>query len=207
MASPVAHSFAGLWTFLLLVWRTRARVCERWVRFGQLCLLVLVANLADFDFVPEIIFHRDFHHGFTHSLLAAVLAAFLFASIWKIAGTFWASGGIYFIAYSSHLLIDLVTGAQLGWNHTGYGIPLFWPSPENDLRSLLVLDYGLKHGSFSAIFSLANLQAVCYDLALFGTITAALLLSRARDLLKSPRMSAPRQDSACMLQAKSAHRE
>jgi inner membrane protein len=207
MASPVAHSFAGFWTFLLLTRRCQ-NITGQWLkRLGQLGMLVFVANLADFDFLPELISRKDFHRGFSHSLLAAALAAILFAGLWRIAGSFWTSAGIYFIAYASHLLIDFFTGLELGWNHSGSGIPLFWPWPTKDFGSLLVLDYGVRHGSLAAIVSLANLRAACYDLCLFGTITAVLLLWRARYVLKKPRTSSPSGRTGCLLHTEGAHPE
>ena len=200
MASPIAHSFAGLWTFLLLAQRMKARLGNQWHNgLRRLCLLVLVANLADLDFVPELLSGKDFHRGFSHSLLAAIIAAFVFAGLWRIAKSFWASAGIYFIAYASHLLIDFFSGVELGWNHTASGIPLFWPWPDKDFGSLLVLDYGVRHGSFAAIFSLANLRAICYDMCLYGTITAALLLWRARYVLKQRGGRAPAGNADCLL--------
>jgi membrane-bound metal-dependent hydrolase YbcI (DUF457 family) len=201
MASPVAHSFVGLWTFLFLAKELGVRVTQQWRRrMGELCLLVFVANLADFDFVPELYFHRDFHRGFSHSLLATVIAALVFPLFWRIAGSFRASARIYFIAYASHLVIDFFTGHQLGWNHSGSGIPLLWPWPKGDVGSLLVLDYGVRHGSFGSIFSLANVRAVCYDLCLFGTITAGVLLWRAQYVLKKPTVSPPAENPRCLVQ-------
>lgn len=193
MASPVAHSFAGFWTFLLFAEQTKIRLRDQWRRYvGQLCLLVFLANLADLDFLPELLFHKDYHRGFSHSLLAAILASLALAWIWKIVGTFWPSFAIYFAAYGSHLAIDFFTGMQLGWNHSGSGIPLFWPW-SGDLRSLLILIYGVNHGSMSAIFSMANLQAVCYDFVFFGSITTGLLLWRTQYILNNRSLSQPRK--------------
>lgn len=187
MASPVAHTFAGFWTFLLFAERTKIRLHDEWRRYaGHLCLLVFVANLADLDFIPELFFHRDYHRGFSHSLLAAILASLALTWIWKIAGTFWSSFLIYFVAYGSHLVIDFFTGMHLGWNHSSFGIPLFWPLSTRDVASALVLVYGVTHGSsMSALFSLANVRAVCYDLFFFGIITGGLVLCRARYVLNN----------------------
>lgn len=208
MASPIAHSFAGLWIFGLLTHGYKTRPVGGWSkRLREFCLLVFVANLADFDFLPELLFRKDLHRGFSHSLLAAVLAGFAFAVIWRIAGGFWASAGVYFAAYASHLLIDFFTGLELGWNHSGSGIPLLWPWPNKDFGSLLVLDYGVRHGSAAAIFRLANLRAVCYDLCLYGTITVALLQWRARYVLKKPTMSSPIGPAGPLLQPERAHRK
>jgi inner membrane protein len=208
MASPVAHSFAGFWTFLLLMDQLKIRLRERWKKYvGQLCLLVFVANLADLDFAPELLFHKDYHRGFSHSLLAAVLASLAFTWIWKIAGNFWSSFGIYFVAYGSHLVIDFFTGMRLGWNHSGSGIPLFWPLPTPEVGSLLVLVYGVTHGSVSALFSLANLRAVCYDVVFFGIITGGIVLWRARYVLNNPNMSQPTKATGQPAQYQAAHRE
>jgi inner membrane protein len=184
MASPVAHTFAGFWTFLLFAERTKIQLRGEWRRYaGHLCLLAFVANLADLDFLSELLFHKNYHRGFSHSLLAAILASLALTWIWKIAGTFWLSVLIYFAAYGSHLVIDFFTGTHLGWNHSSFGVPLFWPLSTRDVGSGLVLVYGVTHGSMSALFSLANLRAVCYDFVVFGTITGGLVLWRAREVL------------------------
>jgi len=194
MASPIAHSFAGFWSFVLFAEQMKIRLGEQWRRYmAQLCLLICVANLADLDFIPELLFHKDYHRGFSHSLLAAILASLALTWIWKITGTFWSSFGIYFAAYGSHLVIDFFTGTQLGWNHSGAGIPLFWPWPGNDIRSLLVLIYGVNHGSVSAIFSVANLRAVCYDVIFFGCITTGIILWQTRHLRNNRNMSQRRE--------------
>jgi membrane-bound metal-dependent hydrolase YbcI (DUF457 family) len=174
-------------------------------RFGQLCALVFVANLADLDFLPELLFGKNIHRGPSHGVLAAISVAILFAAVWRIAGTFWTSAGVYFVAYGSHLLIDFFTGLDLGWNHSASGIPFFWPW-RRDFGSPLVLDYGVRHGNFAALTSVANLRAVCYDLCLYGTITALLLVGRARYVLKNPGKSASRGDNR-LLQTAGAHQK
>jgi membrane-bound metal-dependent hydrolase YbcI (DUF457 family) len=170
VASPVAHSLAGFWTFLLLTLRSKMHLiaaCRRYL--PQLILLILLANLADFDFLVGL------HHGFTHSFAAAVFVALAVSCVWRIAGTFWRSATLYFLAYSSHLLIDLFTGAKLGWNATASGIPLFWPW-RKEFGSPLILVVGVKHKDFPALFSMENLQSSSYELLIFGVITAALMV-------------------------------
>ncbi len=168
-------------------------------------MLVFVANLADLDFLPELFFRQDIHRGPSHSLLAAILAGIIFAGLWRIAGTYWASAGVYFIAYGSHLLIDFFTGQDLGWNHSASGIPFFWPWPDTttNFASLLVLDYGVRHGSLSALVSPANLRAACYDLCAYGALTLVLLLWRARYVLKKPGSCSASGGTGCLLQAES----
>jgi membrane-bound metal-dependent hydrolase YbcI (DUF457 family) len=170
VASPVAHSLAGFWTFLLLTLRSKMHLiaaCRGYL--PQLILLVLLANLADFDFPFGL------HRSFTHSLAAAVFVALAVSYVWRIAGSFWRSAGLYFLVYSSHLLIDLCTGAKLGWNATASGIPLFWPW-RKEFGSPLVLIVGVKHKDFAALFSIENLQSSLYELLIFGAITAVLMV-------------------------------
>jgi len=170
VASPVAHSLAGFWTFLLLTLRSKMRLiaaCRRYL--PQLLLLVLIANFADIDFLFGL------HRSFTHSLAAAVFVALAVSCVWRIAGTFWRSAGLYFLAYGSHLVIDLFTGAKLGWNATGSGIPLFWPW-KREFSSPLILIVGVKHKDLPALFSIENLQSSSYELLTFGAITVVLLI-------------------------------
>jgi len=170
VASPVAHTFAGFWTFLLLTSRLKVRLvtaCRQYL--PQLILLILLANLADVDFLFGI------HRGFTHSLAVAVFVALAVGCMWRIAGTFWRSAILYFLAYGSHLVIDLFTGAKLGWNASGAGVPLFWPW-KREFSSPLILIVGVKHKDFPALFSRENLQSSSYELLIFGVVTAALMV-------------------------------
>jgi len=178
MASPVAHSIAGFWTFLLLTARTKMRLataCRQYL--PQLLLLILLANLPDVDFLfgfGTSVTANALHHGFTHSFAAAAFVALVVSCIWPIAGSFWRSAVLCFLAYSSHLLIDLCTGTKLGWNGTASDIPLFWPW-EKEFRSPLVLIVGVKHKDLAAIFSIENVRSSLYELLIFGGTTVVLV--------------------------------
>src|SRR5439155_10862209 len=164
---------------MLLTARLKMRfvtACRQYL--PQLVLLVLLANLADVDFLIGLGTEANanaLHHGFTHSLAAAVFVALAVSCVWRIAGSFWRSAGLYFVAYSSHLLIDLCTGTKLGWNATASDTPLFWPW-RKDFGSPLVTVVGVKHKDFAALFSMENLQSSVYELLIFGVITAALIV-------------------------------
>jgi inner membrane protein len=183
MASPIAHSFAGLWTFLAAA--GRSKLISRWREFlPKLCMLVLVANAADLDIIAEVITGKDLHRGFSHSLLAAVLVTLICTWLWEIAGDFRRSAALYFAAYASHLLIDIFTGTDLGWTHSGSGVPLLWPCGIK-FSSPLILIYGVEHRKDWSSVSAADLWQRGYELLVFGGITIGLLAWRRWYLRKT----------------------
>jgi membrane-bound metal-dependent hydrolase YbcI (DUF457 family) len=188
MASPVAHSFAGFWTFLAFVGRSRtglAARCREYRKYlPQIAVLILLANLADFDFLPGFVLEgnaNSLHRGFSHSLAAALFVALALSCIWRIMPGFWRSTLVYFTAYGSHLLIDLFTGTRIGWTHSGFGIPLFWPWSK-EFSSPLILIFGVHHNNFASLFSLDNVWSCAYELLIFGAITVVIFALRTRKL-------------------------
>lgn len=182
VASPIAHSFAGFWTFLLFAKDLRLRLSRPWRSWlARLGLLIVVANLADFDFVISfaLLGNERLHHEFSHSLTVAVLVSLALSYVWRIARGFWPTFVIYLTAYGSHLLIDLFTGSELGWTDSGSGIPLFWPLHQK-FSSPLILIPGVRHLDLKALFSIENAWSASYELVVFGAITAIVLLIRAR---------------------------
>ena len=184
MASPIAHSFAGLWTFLLFAKQLQIRLTVHWRKYLlPLGVLVLLANLPDFDFLISLALlgNASLHHEFTHSLVAGVLVALAVSCVWRIAPGFWRSAMIYFTAYGSHLLIDLCSGRTLGWTNTGSGIPLLWPWPKN-FSSPLILIPGVRHETLRAIFSMDNAWSSIYELLTFGAVTGIVFVLWKRKL-------------------------
>jgi len=183
VASPIAHSFAGFWTFLVFAKQLQIRVAAQWRQYLlRLGVLVVLANLPDFDFPISLALlgNTSLHHGFSHSLAAAVLVALAVSCVWRIVAGFWRSAMIYFTAYGSHLLIDLCTGPTLGWTNTSFGIPLLWPWPKK-FSSPLILIPGVRGKDFAALFSLNNVWSCTYEVLTCGAITAvALVLWRGR---------------------------
>src|SRR5438105_5265926 len=111
MASPVAHSFAGFWTFLLLPVQSSRAIVRQWRPYlPKLAVLVLLANLPDLDFFIELGRNaNELHRGLTHSLLAAVIVSLGLGVLWQIIPGYWRSALLYFTAYGSHLLIAIAT--------------------------------------------------------------------------------------------------
>ncbi|PYL63049.1 MAG: hypothetical protein DMF24_01630 [Verrucomicrobia bacterium] len=178
VASPIAHTFGGFWTFLILAAQLKTRLAAQWRQWlPRLGVLMLVANLPDLDFLP-VLFNgsaKNLHHSFTHSLIFAILVSLILSSAWRIAPGFWRSTLLYFTAYSSHLLIDFFTGTKIGWTHTGFGMPLFWPWSK-EFSSPLILTFGVRHKTFAALFSLDNIWSCTYELLTCGAITAIILV-------------------------------
>jgi membrane-bound metal-dependent hydrolase YbcI (DUF457 family) len=181
MASPIAHSFAGFWTSLVLRRRAKTRLTGPWRQyFPRVGVLILLANAPDLDlFIPPGFPGSALHRGFTHSLAVAILISLALSCAWRIAPGFWRSTILYFTAYSSHLLIDFFTGTKIGWTNTGFGMPLFWPWGKT-FSSPLILFLGIHHKDFAALFSLDNVWACTYELLTCTVITvvAGLLWKR-----------------------------
>ncbi|MBI4368544.1 MAG: metal-dependent hydrolase, partial [Candidatus Omnitrophica bacterium] len=118
MPLPVIHSFAGY-----AVHKVSKKSNSKW-QWVRLSVFALVANLADFDFLPGLIQHQAllYHRGISHSLGAALLCGFAvaFLAITFMRTSFvrnfiWGSA-----AYFSHVVLDFFCGPQAP-------IPLFWP--------------------------------------------------------------------------------
>ena len=184
MASPIAHSFAGFWIFLALAEELKSRLVARWRQWLlPLGVLVLLANLPDVDFLLGCFQGNpnNAHRDFTHSLASAVLISLALSCVWRIAPGFWRSTLLYFTAYSSHLLIDFFSGTKIGWTHTGFGMPLFWPWSK-EFSSPLILTFGIRHKDFAALFSLDNVWSCTYELLTCGAITAVVFVLWKRRL-------------------------
>ena len=195
MASPIAHSFAGFWTSLVLRRRAKTRLTGPWRQyFPRLGVLILLANAPDLDLFITPGFPRSaLHRGFTHSLAVAILISLALSCAWRIAPGFWRSTILYFTAYSSHLLIDFFTGTKIGWTNTGFGMPLFWPWGKT-FSSPLILFLGIHHKDFAALFSLDNVWVCTYELLTCTIVTLVVGLlwkRRLKSRTNRPKSEAP----------------
>jgi len=183
MASPIAHSFAGFWTFIATRGRSKTRLTAHWHQLlPRLGVLILLANAADLDlFLPPGFPNNAVHRGFTHSLTVAILVSLALSCIWRIAPGFWRSTILYFTAYSSHILIDFFTGTKIGWTNTGFGMPLFWPWHKT-FSSPLILIFGVRHKDLAAVLSFDNVWACTCELLTCGAITVVVLVLWKRRL-------------------------
>jgi membrane-bound metal-dependent hydrolase YbcI (DUF457 family) len=180
VASPIAHTFAGFWTFLVLATQFKTRLTAHWREWlPPLIILVLLANLPDLDFLIYC-FNRngkDLHHTFTHSLTFSIFISLALSCAWRIVPGFWRSTLLYFTACSSHILIDFFTGREIGWTNTGFGMPLFWPW-SREFSSPLIFTFGIRHKNLAQLLSLENVRTCAYELLTCSAISIAVLILR-----------------------------
>jgi hypothetical protein len=76
VASPIAQTFAGFLTFLVLAAQLKTRLAAQWRQWlPRTGVLILLANLPDLDFLPVCFDGNatNLHHSFTHSLTVGIL--------------------------------------------------------------------------------------------------------------------------------------
>jgi inner membrane protein len=149
---------------------------ERRVMFAA----IVIAVLPDIDglwFRAIPYGHPLGHRGFTHSLLFAVmrglvLAAFFARAGWTGGRSFWALALFFSLVTASHGFFDALTSGGLGvaffapFDHTRYFLP--WrPIPVSPL-------------SAAGLLTPRGLRVMSWELALFGTFTAASALWHRR---------------------------
>ena len=141
MPSPIAHSIIG---YLLRRLPTAKKALPgKWMSLTPIAAAygVLVSNLPDLDFIPQIITGFRFHRGPSHSFLAAVLVSTLLTSIiyrfyrrTHYTSLLTSTLGVY----CTHLLMDLFTSG-------GTGLPLLWPLSDRTFRAPFVLFPPVHH--------------------------------------------------------------
>ncbi len=119
MPSPIAHSVSG---YLISKLPIKTNKSWRSHKIIRLLFVVLVANAADFDFIPQIITGEKYHHGLTHSITFSLIFSLVSGLIAYWYNKRLAIPIFIFVLslYSSHLFLDFFTSG-------GDGIELFWP--------------------------------------------------------------------------------
>ncbi|MGB7086878.1 MAG: metal-dependent hydrolase [Phormidesmis sp.] len=153
MPSPIFHSVSGYVFTRLPFVRVKVKEYSRPQLPGQrpnhqrslalpvVVYSVVVANLPDLDFVPQIVTGIRFHRGPSHSLLLAFIISGLLSWIvhrYREQISYRAVFILTFGLYASHLLLDLFTSG-------GTGIPLLWPLSAQAFQSPLPLFPPVHH--------------------------------------------------------------
>ncbi|MBX7165065.1 MAG: metal-dependent hydrolase [Pirellulales bacterium] len=184
MASPLAHSLAGLAVGSVMQPRL-LRHRAAWLAFS-----VFAANAPDFDILFGLLAGRInfYHHHASHSFVA--LAGFALVAglaLARPARSFPRAFAAAAALYGSHLLIDVLCGPV----HEEGGSPWFWPLSSEQVRSPVTLFAGIRHGGsvasvgefFDQFFSWHNVEALILELFLMvpWVIVAAWSLARRRE--------------------------
>jgi len=146
MPTPVGHSLIGLILYT-------ARKGANWnLNWKDMLLFLLVANLADIDFLPGFFAGNPnkFHHGMTHSIAFAILSGTVLGLIYyfKERKDFLKYFSTFSIVYFSHLVLDYF-GKDTKFP---FGEQLFWPFSEIYVLSPVALFSDVSKASSSDIF-------------------------------------------------------
>jgi inner membrane protein len=165
MATPLGHALAGYAVYNL------AKAPQRRDGWGLPLLCVFMATAPDLDFLPGLLVGKPalYHQGVTHSLGAATLLSLGVAGGWSLRGrSFPAVFGYCFIAYLSHLILDLLGPDQ----RPPYGIPLLWPISEAHVISPVPILLGVRHAATATastqewvlgLLDLHNIAAIAWE--------------------------------------------
>ena len=187
MPSPIGHALAGV----AVAWFAEGsgtRVQSSGLQWADgvagkpatpLTWLTLVcaalAVVPDLDLLVPFPFHRTA----THSVLAAALVTIVAAAVtgWVTGRVSWRLAAICGGAYATHILLDWA-GAD---DNPPFGIQPFWPLSDGWFIAPLVLFPGTERQDLLSLRTLViNLKAVAAELAIFGTLAAALYVRRRR---------------------------
>lgn len=162
MPSPIAHSVTGYALTHLLPQKVQSnnhQLQKLYPILSPLALYaVVVSNVPDLDFLPQLITQARFHRGPTHSLFIGLLLSFILSVLAKpllpkIAQALSHLGTqppvrhrlsyrtlftFTLSLYLAHLFIDSVTAG-------GPGMQLFWPLSDGYFRAPFSLFPGVHH--------------------------------------------------------------
>jgi membrane-bound metal-dependent hydrolase YbcI (DUF457 family) len=162
MPSPIGHAMAGY-----LVYRAGAAY-KRPDHRPVLALCLLMAVIADLDFLPGIFYGQPalYHHGISHSLGFAFGAGLIAAGISSPkGGKYLGDWTLFFLAYASHPVMDLFEPDR----RPPIGVPIFWPVQGNYYQAPVQVFWGIRHAPgaststgewLSRIMDLYNVGAV-----------------------------------------------
>jgi inner membrane protein len=170
--SPIGHSLVGY-----TVGRFIGEEDGRELLY-QVAGTIIMANLPDMDFLPGLLLNRPalFHEGIFHSLGFALLFSLVGAAIaWKLEKPVRQTFILGLVAYSSHLLLDMLQPD----GRPPYGIPLLWPISRMYFISPIPILPGVHHVAsnsattldlISGLLDPHNLWAIGVEVGLFGSL-------------------------------------
>jgi inner membrane protein len=190
MPSPIFHSVAGYaLSRLPLAQRCLpGRLSGRLLSAVPVAALygIVVSNVPDLDFIPQVITGLRFHRGPSHSLLGAVLVSALLAFMVHLINRrdrrsdrannpLIALFILTLIFYGVHLLLDLFSAG-------GNGMRLLWPLSEQFFKSPIALFPQVHYDR--SLWDASHLRFIgvelLYSLGLLGTLKMLRARRKAR---------------------------
>ena len=174
MATTVAHGLVGIIIYC------SARECIPLLkRFPvsplTLLLVAIVANIPDLDIVVSFLLlgdHKLLHGIGSHSFLFAILIAAIIWGVGRVNGWQQPLALVVFLAISSHVLVDWLTGPNLGFN-ASHGSAFLWPIIETPISAPITMFKGVNHNAllpdalYIALWELFILSPIVILISLF----------------------------------------
>ncbi len=181
MPLPIGHSLAGY----TLYEGHHSRLNFFRHRWATIAFFVVLANLADIDFLPGYLAGNPnlYHHGPVHSLGAALLVGLLGGLFFgRRYGHFWRYFGIIAAVYYSHLVLDFFNNDT----REPLGVMLLWPLSDVHFMSPISLFASVHKSSdsstfFQSLFNWHNFGVALRELVIMGPVAGgSWLVQRAR---------------------------
>lgn len=175
MPSPIAHSTTAYFIFKLTSLNSRSSLLGK-NRLHDLAYIIFIGNVADFDFIPQLLLDGKFHRGPSHSLSLAFMVSLGFTIICyifnkpQVKQVFLITLGIYI----SHLFLDY-------WTAGGSGMKLCWPFTDNYFISSVSFFPSVRHSE--GLFYSGHIIFIIFEsiYSLFLITVLNLLVKSRRD--------------------------
>jgi len=135
--SPIGHALAGYLIGRVMPYSRRRPV------WTIVAVCSVLAVIPDLDFLPGLLHGQPalYHQGISHSLGCAIFVSVLAALLYGRGRAATTLGGVFFLAYGSHLIMDML-GPD---SRPPYGIPLFWPLSDQYYIAPFQVFRGFRH--------------------------------------------------------------
>lgn len=139
MPSPIAHTVTGATLAYLHPSTPRNPLTRKYA--SRILGVLALANLADLDFIPQLLTSVRVHHTFSHSLVFALglCSLITFLVYWLGIGSPGASFSLLAAVYGSHVILDMLGG--------GPGVSFWWPFSFESVRAPVQLFPNVDYGS------------------------------------------------------------
>jgi hypothetical protein len=140
-------------------------------------LIVVLANLADVDFLLGFVVSGDAHHlhgGITHSIAFAVAGACAVFALPRPAMPSWQRFVLALGVLLTHPLMDLVQSRHGPGLGPGFGVALLAPWSSERFGAPFTIFFGIDHGTRDKLLSWRNAYVMLLEI---GTMVPLVLLA------------------------------